>query len=52
MPAKTRGLILEPTDQNAHEYRRVGAFNMDPAARREFVDFDPNNFERKTITII
>lgn len=52
MPAKIRGLILEPTGRNPGEYRRVGAFNMDPAERCEFVGFDPDNFEKQTITII
>ena len=52
LPAKIQGLVLEPTKLNLNEYRRVGAFNMDPTTRREFSKFDPHNFERQMVTII
>lgn len=52
LPAKIRGLISEPTKLHLNQYRRVGAFNMDPTGRCEFAKFDPHNFERQMVTII
>lgn len=61
------GLIIEPVDLKTSTYRRIGAFQhfttavMEAARRRdgymltdypEFDDFDPDNLERQTITII
>jgi hypothetical protein len=58
------GLILETVDPETSVYRRIGAFrhmwgdgrtfedNPKPEDYPEFLDFDPNNFERHTITII
>jgi hypothetical protein len=58
------GLILEAVDLERSVYRRIGAFrhmwgdgrttmdNPRPEDYPEFLDFDPENFERHTITII
>jgi hypothetical protein len=58
------GLILETVDPENSVYRRIGAFrhmwgdgrtfedNPKPEDYPEFLDFDPDNFERHTITII
>lgn len=58
------GLILEAVDLDNAVYRRIGASkhmwgdgrtfedNPKPEDYPEFVDFDPENFERHTITII
>lgn len=46
------GLIIEPTKRIPHEYERVGAFQFDPKKRREFTDFDPDNLDVQTITLV
>jgi hypothetical protein len=58
------GLILEVVDLEKSIYRRIGAFkhmwgdgrtdvdNPKPEDYPEFLDFDPDNFERHTVTII
>jgi hypothetical protein len=58
------GLILEVVDPELPVYRRIGAFrhvwddrrttmdNPKPEDYPEFLDFDPDNFERHTVTII
>jgi hypothetical protein len=58
------GLILEAVDPELPVYRRIGAFkhmwgdlrtsvdNPKPEDYPEFLDFDPENFERHTVTII
>jgi hypothetical protein len=61
---KVFGLILEAVDLEKSVYKRIGAFrhmwgdgrtfqdNPRPEDYPEFLDFDPENFERHTITII
>lgn len=63
---RVAGLIVEPVDQEKTTYRRIGAFHHlwgefrsehypdapKPEDYPEFADFDPNKFERHTITII
>jgi hypothetical protein len=58
------GLILEVVDLEKSMYRRIGAFkhmwgdgrtdvdNPKPEDYPEFLDFDPENFERHTVSII
>jgi hypothetical protein len=58
------GLILEAVNLESSIYRRIGAFkhmwgngrtsvnNPRPEDYPEFLDFDANNFERHTVTII
>lgn len=50
-PMRVRGLIVKPTG-NLHEYRRVGAFQLDPTERSEFADLDFENLEKQRITIV
>ncbi|KAF2877943.1 heterokaryon incompatibility protein-domain-containing protein [Massariosphaeria phaeospora] len=64
---KLHGLILEATGRIPHEYRRLGVFthptgldgpDYGPENTRareafpEFADFDPDNYEKTTITIV
>lgn len=46
------GLIIEPTKTTPQEYERVGAFRFDPKIRPEFKDFDMENLDMQTITLV
>jgi hypothetical protein len=48
---RVRGLIVKATG-NPDEYRRVGAFQLDPVERSEFADLDFENPEKQRITIV
>jgi hypothetical protein len=50
--ARVRGLILKLTGNKPDEYRRIGAFALDPTVRPEFADFDIENLDKHTISIV
>lgn len=65
-PAECFGLIIEPVAEGSDVYRRIGAFchphgtwtvadlqpKPEPGECAEFEGFDPDNYQRHTVTII
>jgi hypothetical protein len=51
-PLRVRGLLVESTGQAENEYRRVGAYDHLVEERVEFHEFDPNDLQLQTITLV
>ncbi|KAH7091330.1 heterokaryon incompatibility protein-domain-containing protein [Paraphoma chrysanthemicola] len=49
---KVRGLILKPTGRVPDEYRRVGAFALDPSTREEFAGLDFTDLDKQVIMLV
>ncbi|KAH7081462.1 hypothetical protein BKA63DRAFT_503876 [Paraphoma chrysanthemicola] len=49
---EVHGLIVKPTGHVSDEYRRVGAFVLDPTTREEFAGLDFTDLDKQVIALV